>query len=119
MTSRSTHARPLQRSHDTNNASTTSAGAPWGVHEYLADELERWYDCNQPRIERRRSWLGAAFALLGAVVVFLAIDLIIAELPLDQRVTSARPDLGRLNVGLSVMEERFRRSSDLPATSPQ
>ncbi len=87
MTSRSTHERPLQRSRDRNNASTTSAGAPWGVHEYLADELERWYDCNQPRIERRRSWLAAAFALLGAVVVFLAIDLIIAELPLDQRVT--------------------------------
>jgi len=87
MTSRSTHEWPLQRSHDRNNDSTTSAGAPWGVHEYLADELERWYDCNQPRIERRRSWLGAAFALLGAVVVFLAIDLIIAELPLDQRVT--------------------------------
>lgn len=118
MTSRSTHERPLQRSHARNNASTTSAGAPWGVHEYLADELERWYDCNQPRIERRRSWLGAAFALLGAVVVFLAIDLIIAELPLDQR-HGPRPDLGRLNVGLSVMEERFRRSSDLPATSPQ
>jgi hypothetical protein len=60
-------------------ASRISAGEPWNVHEYLADELERCYDSNQPRIDRRLSWLAGAFALLGVVVVFLVVDLIITN----------------------------------------
>lgn len=58
---------------------TIEAGDPWNAHAYLADELERCYNCNQPRIDTRLSWLAAAFALLGAAVIFLAIDLILTN----------------------------------------
>lgn len=60
-------------------SATIAAGEPWNVHEYLADELERCYLCNQPRVDRRLSWLAGAFASLGLVVMFLAVDLIITN----------------------------------------
>lgn len=60
-------------------AGAIDAGQPWNVHEYLAGELDTCYRHNQPRIDRRLSWLAGAFAALGLVVILLAIDLVITN----------------------------------------
>jgi len=57
----------------------SAAGGDWNVHGYMADQFEVCYDTNAPRIDSRRRWLGYAFASLGAIVVFLMIDLFITH----------------------------------------